>query len=191
MEGRRTSLGNLKKHATPPEKYTSSRARRRYHHAIDALNGENILLHSFSVTTEGSISEFINLHCMRVTVKREKIFNCLNLTRWQLVSIAVLVAILEFFLSLWTLRTESTPDPSVSVAYWGFPFEAIKVTKTVFTGVHPDIGRVLYVTQTFEYIWGGIIVNIIVYIVFSVIVVKLVAWILDEIEYRRYYKLAS
>lgn len=125
---------------------------------------------------------------MRVTVNREKISNCLNLTRWQLVSIAVLVVTLEFFLSLWTLRTESTPDSSVFVDYWGFPFEAIKVTKAVSTGIYPDVGQVLHITQTFEYLWGGMIMNLIVYVVFSVIVVKLATWIRDEIEYRRYYK---
>jgi len=123
-------------------------------------------------------------------MKRKKIFDHLSLTWSQLVVIAGLVFASEVILSLWT-KVEYTSDPKVFIEYLGFPFEAVKVTNTVATGVYPDVGTLVNITRIYEYLWGGIIMNLIIYIAFSTVIVKLTTWIYDEIEYRRYYRSAQ
>jgi len=117
-------------------------------------------------------------------MKLKKIFDYLSLTWTQLAVIAGLVVALEIILSLWT-KIEYTSDPTVFIEYVGFPFTAIKVTNTVSTGVYPDLGTLVSIGRVYEYLWGGIIMNLIIYIVFSTVVVKLATRIRDEIEYRR------
>jgi hypothetical protein len=119
-------------------------------------------------------------------IKLEKIYNRLSLTKGELVLTVGLVAALVFFLSLMQ-RIEYTTDPSVFITYWGFPFEMIKVKNTVGTGMYPDIGLVVNVTRIYEFLWDKIIINLLIYILFSIVVVKLANWIREEIEYRRYY----
>lgn len=46
----------------------------------------------------------------------------------------------------------------------------------------------LIVSQTRECLWNGIILNTILFTIFSIIIVKLSTRIHDRIEYRRYYK---
>lgn len=119
-------------------------------------------------------------------MKLGKIRDYLNFTRGQVVFIIIAVGVLEFLLNMWVLRVEYTNDPNVFIAYWGFPFEAIKVKHIVYTGTYPDIGVVIHMKRFFEYLWGGIIVNLLIYVALMVILTKSVYWIRDEIEFRRY-----
>jgi len=121
-------------------------------------------------------------------MKLRKILNPLGLKRGELVVITCLVAVLEFFLNLWLQRVEYTSDPRVFMKYQGFPLEALKITNIVGTGIYPDLGVLVNVELFYEWLWGGVIINLIIYIVFSTFLVKLVTWTRDEIEYRRYYK---
>lgn len=113
----------------------------------------------------------------------------LDLTMVEVVFIALLVGAFEFFFSFWMLRTEATSEPNVFISYWGFPFEAIKIKNIVVGGTWVDVGEIVSVRQTYEYLWQGIILNAVIYLLFSIIVVKLASWIRDEIKYRRYHKL--
>lgn len=119
-------------------------------------------------------------------VKLGKIQDYLDFTRGQVVLIIIIVCVLEFVLNLWVLRTEYTDDPDVFIAYWGFPFEAIKVKHMVFAGMYPDVGVVIYMKRFYEFLWAGIIVNLLIYVASSVILLKSINWIRDEIEFRRY-----
>lgn len=130
-----------------------------------------------------------------------------------LIAIACTTRSYHFPLSLLERRIDArelTSDSSVIVTYTGLPFEAIKITdnitseeglewygakerskysgrgNTVFNDPHNQ--RAFTVTRTSEYLWNGIILNTILFIVFSIILVKLSTWIRDEIEYRGYYK---
>jgi len=141
-------------------------------------------------------------------------YNYLHLTKIQIVLIALLVVALELPLSLLERRIDArelTSDSSVIVTYTGLPFEAIKITdnitseeglewygakerskysgrgNTVFPP-DPHNQRAFTVTRTAEYLWNGIALNTMLFIVFSIILVKLSTWIRDEIEYRRYCK---
>jgi hypothetical protein len=119
-------------------------------------------------------------------MKLIEIKNYLDFTRGQWVLIIIVVVVLEFFLNLWVLRTENTDDPSVFIAYWGFPFEAIKVKHIVYTGIYPDVGVVIHMKRFYEFLWGGTIANLLIYLTLSVVLVKSVNWIRDELEYRLY-----
>jgi len=121
-----------------------------------------------------------------IIMKPGKIQDYLDFTRGQVVLIIVAVAVLEFLLNLWVLRVEYTNDPNVFIAYWGFPFEAIKVKHIVFTGIYPDIGVVIQMNRFYEFLWGGIIVNLLIYIASVTVLLKSVIWIRDEMEFRRY-----
>jgi len=129
------------------------------------------------------------LHNGSVTItKREKVYDYLYLTSKQAVLIAVLVVVMTFFSILWISRTEYTPDPNVFIWYAGFPFDAIKMKNIVYKGWYIDIGTVLSGKVVHELLWCGMIMNLIIYIIFSTIIVKLATWIGDEIEYHRYHK---
>lgn len=119
-------------------------------------------------------------------MKLGKIQDYLDFTRGQVVLITVAVGVLEFLLNLWVLRVEYTSDPNVFIAYWGFPFEAIKVKHVVYTGVYPDVGVVILMKRFYELLWGGIIVNLLIYVASITVLVKSAIWIRDEMEFRRY-----
>ena len=121
-------------------------------------------------------------------MKYKKIYDSLYFTGSQVILIVLLVVAFEIFFSLWMLRTEDTSDPNVFISYLGFPFGGIKIKNVVHAGSFPDVGEIVSVRQYYEYLWGGIIMNLISYIVFSVIIIRLTTWIRDEIEYHRYYK---
>ncbi len=143
-------------------------------------------------------------------------YNSLHLTIKQMVLIAILAVALELPLTLWERRTEFTSDPYVFVTCTGFPFEAVKLKKTIdlelahssedpdqildqhvqgdnsATGYAPwdpeqGLGReISVIRQTPEYLWIGIILNTILFTIFSITLIKLATWVRDEIEYRRY-----
>lgn len=106
----------------------------------------------------------------------------LDLTRGQVVLIVLLTAAFNLIFSFWMIRIEQTSNPEVVLLYWGFPFDAIRIKNT----------RVLvynYRQITIdECYWGGIIIDALIYMAFSIILVKLATLIRDEVEYRKYYK---
>jgi len=139
--------------------------------------------------------------------------NYLHLTKNQIVLIALLVVALELPLSFWERRIdvhEPTSDSSVIVTYTGLPFETMKIIDNITSeegvewygarerskysgrGVpvlnNPHHQPAFTVTRTAEYLWNGITLNTILFIVFSIILVKLSTWIRHEIGYRGYYK---
>lgn len=106
-------------------------------------------------------------------------------------AVVILVVAAIFFSSLWMQRTEDTAKPNVFITYWGFPLEAIKVNNDVAVSPgrpYADVGTIVVVQRTYEFLWGGMIGNVIAYIVISIVTVKLASWIRSEIRFRRYYK---
>lgn len=99
------------------------------------------------------------------------------MTSSEVVAILLLTGALGLFFSFLMMRTEFTGSSRVSFTYGGFPFEAIKI-KIAKVGYHHEV-------TIDEYFWNEIILNVILYMVFSIIIVKLATWILDEIRRAR------
>ena len=111
------------------------------------------------------------IHMTRVMKHLRKI-NYLRLTIGQLVLIVLLAAALGLLLSFLTMRTEFTANSRVMFTHGGFPLEAIKLR----------IAKVGYYYEVAieEYFWNEIVLNVIIYMVSSIIIVKLAIWIRDE-----------
>ena len=122
------------------------------------------------------------------TTKQGRVYKYLHLTWKQAILSVVLIAVITLLSIIWIVRTEYTSDPNVFIWYSGFPFEALKIKNVASKGWYYDVGTILRVVSFYELLWVGMIVNLIIYIVLSIITVKLVTWIHEEIEYRRYYK---
>ena len=108
----------------------------------------------------------------------------------EAVYVVVLTAVLVFFTSFEVLNAEPIPSSAMIIQHYGFPFEVIRRVTTFTNGHIPIRGTSSFEDVTFmqtnvEFNLLGLLLNSLVYAPLSLVIVKAVSKIKEEIEYRR------